>query len=711
MSVSRRQFLKTIGGAGLLYAFRFTPSISSQTNIDDTLPFDIADERCIDVFLDIDYSEWIVFGPDDEVSIFTCRSELGQGLKTALTAVVTQGLDIPQTKLTIFLGDTELCPDDGPTIGSSSTKNVVWGFWIACEKIRNDLVTQASRYLGVSPRELEYRNGGVGLRNKPGRLVNAVELGGKKAVLMSINTQISTANSKAYIDHGILNVNAKQIVTGKLRYVGDVYVPDLLYAGWLCPPYHRRITQLKSADLIAARSIPGVRMVEVIGRSAVVVAERYSSVLKALKTIKAEWAVPLRPEQLNLVDESRSRARLYKEVERLGDVDYGLAASDYVISETYTTQYTSLAQIETDTAVVRLDEGGKRVTAWVSSQYPYRAREEISRCTEIPETNIHVIAMPVGGGFGGKTSNPVTGEAARIAQYAQRPVKLLYSRKDQFQLRGRYKEACVIDLTTGLSANGMMLARKIDIFHDEGNGSANTYAIPHVLTMLYEAEWPVDHATSRGTSYVQLCYAIESHVDMVASSLGMDPVNFRRNNIEFPPLAAVLDVCVEMIGYYNYQPKPNEGIGVAVINHGGRELGAIAAKVFVDRATGRVIVKRICGAFDVGKVINRNTATVGIRGAIAWGIGYALHEEIKLNGHKTETSDLLEYHIPRFSDIPPIEIAFVENYEPDSPRGCGEMPVVPTIGAIANAVYRAIGVRFYSTPITPPKVKKALQSL
>ena len=102
--------------------------------------------------------------------------------------------------------------------------------------------------------------------------------------------------------------------------------------------------------------------------------------------------------------------------------------------------------------------------------------------------------------------------------------------------------------------------------------------------------------------------------------------------------------------------------------------------------------------------------TRGIRGAITWGIGYALHEEIILNGHRTETADLMSYHIPRFSDIPLVEIAFLDNYQPGSPRGCGEMPVIPTIGAIANAVYRAIGVRFHSTPITPEKVKKALKS-
>jgi nicotinate dehydrogenase subunit B len=708
MSVSRRQFLKAMGGAGLLYAVRFAPAASLQQQNPDIFVLDVDDVACVATMLDLDYTEWIAFGAGGKVSVYTGRTELGQGLKTVITAVVTQGLEIPQGKLTIVQGDTELCPDDGPTTGSSATRQVGWGFWLACEKIREDLVTRASRSLKIPAHELQYRGGAVGRKSQKSILKKAFELGSGKAVGLNVNLNTSSSSIKEYVDLGILNVNAKQIVTGKLKYVGDVYLSGELYAGWFCPPYHRKLTGLRSVDFHAARAIPGVKMAEVVGRHPVVAAERYSDVLKALKVIKAQWSVPERPVELRLEDESRARARLDEVKEQEGNVEAGLAASDRVLSETYTTQNTVQAPMETDTALVRMEDGGQRVTVWASSQHPFKAREIVSQFLRMPESSIRVIGMPVGGGFGGKNSNPVNAEAALLARYAGKPVKLLYSRKDQIQLRGRYKEACVIDLTTGVSVDGRMLARKIDIIHDEGFGTKDTYTIPHVLTKLYKAEWPVDHATSRGTSYVQVCFATESHIDMVAALLGIDPVVFRRNNISLPSLISVLDACAEMIGYDNYQPKPNEGIGFAIVNHGGRQLGAIAAEVFVNRSTGHVKVKRICGAFDIGMIINKNTATVGIRGAIIWGIGYALHEEIRMNGHQTHTENLMEYHIPRFSDIPPIEITFLKNYHPESPRGCGEMPVIPTIGAISNAVYRAIGIRFYSTPITPEKVKMAL---
>jgi CO/xanthine dehydrogenase Mo-binding subunit len=137
----------------------------------------------------------------------------------------------------------------------------------------------------------------------------------------------------------------------------------------------------------------------------------------------------------------------------------------------------------------------------------------------------------------------------------------------------------------------------------------------------------------------------------------------------------------------------------------------VAAEVAVDRSSGKVTVRRICGAFDIGTVINRRTAEVCIRGAIVWGIGYALSERIQLNGHRALTASFADYHIPRFSHIPNIEMEFFNNFHPEPlPRGCGEMPVIPTIGAIANAVYNAIGVRFHRTPITPSRIFRALNS-
>ncbi len=706
--MSRRQFLASLGGAGLFYAVRFSPGVSAQTGPYERIPMDLGDAVCKAVLTDTDYTEWIVFGPDDSVSVFTNRTELGQGLKTVITAVVTQGLDISLEKLTVVQGDTDCCPDDGPTYGSAATQVVGWGFWQACLKIRADLVARAARKLGIPAHQLRFTSGGVGIKGKIGKRVSAFELGRGKVVILDIDPKAALAG-KQYVDRGIPNVNGEKIVTGELKYVGDLHMPGQLYGGWLTQPYHPRITRLLSAQMEAAEALPGVKMVNVVRGRVAAVGERYTDVIKALSLVETEWSVPKRSKQLLVEDEARMGAKLEEVKEELGDVEAGLKASDLVISETYTTQYIAHAQIETDAAVAIPEDADGRVTVWVSSQYPYQARKIIADYLDKPQSEVRVIAMPVGGGFGGKIDNPVTMEAAVLAGLAQAPIKLIYSRKNQFQLSSMFKAACIIDVTTGVSADGMMMARKIDSYQDLAEGSTCTYAIPNVMTRAYAADWPFGRAATRGTSYVQTCFATESHVDMVADRLGMDPLDFRRKNVQYPAFVDLIDKCAEMIGYGRSQLGSDEGIGMAIVKHGGAQLGAVAAKVVVDRGTGKIKVKQVCVAFDIGIVVSRNTAIVGIQGGVAWGIGFALSEEVKLNGHSTETEYLSEYRIPRFSDMPPIEIAFLDNHcPPGTVRGCGEMPVIPTIGAIANAVYNAIGIRFYSTPITPEKVKQAL---
>ena len=163
-----------------------------------------------------------------------------------------------------------------------------------------------------------------------------------------------------------------------------------------------------------------------------------------------------------------------------------------------------------------------------------------------------------------------------------------------------------------------------------------------------------------------------------------------------------------MLDYSHYEPPEDNGIGFAICNHGGRELGVVGAEVRVNRRSGRVAVERLAGAFDIGLVINRRLATNGVKSAMIWGLGYALLEEVDLDGHSCYTTGFSNYEIARMSDTPPIDVAYFDNQNPGKPRGCGEMPLPPTTAAIANAVYNAIGVRFYELPLTPERVKAAL---
>lgn len=707
-TLTRREFLRSLGDSCLIYAFCFVPGIGKPQIYYESQPEDIEEIECRAADLEVEYRESIVFDGNGNVSLFCGRTELGQGLATVLTALVTQGLEISREQLTVILGDTDLCPDHGPTVGSAATEQVAWGIWNACLEIRKDLVRQAAKALNLHEKNLIYHQGGVRLKNNPKKIFKPQEISGSNVVFMKLDPKASTTEENGYKDIGITNVNAVAIVTGTRKYAGDLNIPGAIYADWDISPYHPGQTRLKSADLSEALSTPGIERAEVVRGRVVVAGKRYQDVVKGLSKVKTEWYIPNRPKGLRVEEEIRAGANLERIIEQKGDVESGLAASYKVISETYRTHYTSWAQIETDTALAKMEHGGNRVSVWAGSQWPHHGQRLTADLMNLPESSVHINNTPVGGCFGGKVGQPVLREAAELSRRFATPVKLVYSRKNQFQKRSTYKTACILDLTTGVGTDGRILARKIDIYQDLGEGTRETYYSPNSLIRHFKTDMPFRQGNSRGTSYVQIRFAVESHMDMVAEAVGWDPFKFRVLNVELRSFIPMISTCSAMIGYPQSGNLPDEGIGMGICNHGSRQMGAVAAHVKVDRVTGKVHVLRICAAFDIGTVINRHTATACLRGGIIMGLGYVLKEEVKLDGHGCYTEYLGDYGIPRFSDVCPIDIKFLNTQAPGAPRGCGELPVIPAVSAIANAVYNAIGIRFYKTPITPERVLNAL---
>lgn len=710
MEVTRRQFLKSLGSSCLLYAVSFVPGSGMQKVYSEPWPADNEDIECRFYALDTDYLDCFAFHEDGSVTVFAGRTEMGQGLRTVLTALVTQGLDIPSDRLTIILGNTDVCPDHGPTVGSSATEQVAWGIWQACLQIRKDIIRRAAKTHKIPFKDLIYQGGIVRSKREPERVIKPVETGRGKIVYMTLDPQASSSDrvTLEYKDLGLHNVDAESIVTGTLKYAGDLKLPGTLYADWHIAPYHRKLTRLKSVDLSEAQATSGVSRVERIGSKVVAVAERYNDVVKALTRVKSVWEKPNRPKELHVEKEIRAGAVLQEIKEQVGDVNAGLASSYKTVSETYRTHYAAWAPLETYTALAKMEPGGNEVTIWSGSQYPHRVRELASLNLNLPESSIHFINTPIGGAFGGKVAPPVSQEAADLSRRVGLPVKVIYSRKNQFQKRGLFKMACVFDFETGVGTDGKLQARKLDIYQDLGEGTRDTYAAPHILIKHYRTEMPVNQANSRGTSYVQIGFAQESHMDMVAKAIGHDPFELRRNNVVLESFIPLIDACAAMIRYPRSGLGPDEGIGIGLCSHGARQMGVAAAHVKVNRKTGKVHVKEICAAFDIGTIINHRTVTTTLRGGIIWGVGWILREEVKLDGHSVYTEYLTDYGVPRFSDAPEIKLQFLDNEKPGKPRGCGELPVIPTVAAIANAVYHAIGVRFYTTPITPEKVLKAL---
>lgn len=707
MRLTRRSFLELLG-TSTAYAFTFSCSngdspspTANPSSVDGSkLP------NAIRYF--VDYTDWLFIHKDGSVTAHTGRIDMGQGLETVLSNIISQGLQLPSDKVRLVMGDTELCPDDGPTNGSAATQIVGWGYWRACERIREHLITRASEALGAPATELEYRDGAVVGRKDVSRRVEIGEFADGTLHFATIDPKVPYASKTPYTDRRTPNVNAVPIVTGTQIYAGDLFCGEVPYASWLLPEFHTQLTGLESADLEGAARVPGVEHVQRLWKTAMVVGRSFTSVERGLQAMRPRWKVPDRAQTLNVEAELRAGAELERVVEENGVPEDRLAACELVLSETYLTQYASQVPIETETAVAEFEDG--RVTAWTCTQAPFKSRQRVAKRLKIPEEDVHIIAMPVGGGFGVKVGTQAPQIAAEMARESGKRVKVVYSRPHQFFAEARYKESVLVDITSGMTADGKIVARTVDLYQDEGFGTRETYEIGSVRTRLFHTEMPARHGTMRGTSYVQTCFAVESHTDMLAELVGIDPVEFRRKNMYFDAFGPLLDTAAELVGYGAQVLPRDHGIGFAMINHGGRQLGVVSAEVAVNRRTGEIEVVQLNGAFDIGLVININTLTANSKGAMLWGLGFALFEEVELDGHRATINGMSGYRIPRFSDVPPIRIAFHDNVgQARQPRGCGEMPVVPTIGAIANAVHDAVGLRFHTLPMTPKRVLEGLR--
>jgi len=707
MSPTRREVLLGLGGTTLAYAI-----VGCTTQRDGDSPAADPPRRMAEgdprgrPNQDFDVRDWVVVSADGTVTAYSSRTEIGQGFTTVMHDIVGQALELPRERVQIVLGDTDVCPHHGPTTGSAATRYVGWAFWIACHQIKADLVALAAEVADVPAGRLVYERGEIYDREDPTRRTGIGELADGRVRRVIVDPEDDSHRLPVYVDRGTRNVNAEAIVTGTLAYAGDYQPEECVYGAFITPDHHWPLARLRIVSLREARSTPGVVRVQRAGRDYAVLAETYPALRRGLAALNPKWHPPTTPVEFDPEAEIRAAAELVRVVEEVGDPEAELQAGGLRVRETYRTQYMTQVPMETDTAVVETVDD--RITVRMGNQNPFWVRHRIARQEGLAAEQVHVITTPAGGAFGSKADNVIGQDAVRLRELTDQPIKYVYSREEDIRRRGRFKEAVVFDIASAVDGEGHITARTIDIYQDEGHGTQYTYRIPHVRTRLFHTRLPVRHATMRGTSFVQSTFGMESHTDVCAHAAGLDPLEFRRRNVLLEAFEPLIDACGEMLDHGSYRPPRDGGVGYALCNHGGTQLGVVGAEVRVDRATGVITVVRLAGAFDFGLIINRALATNGVKSAMIWGLGAALLEEVRLDGHRCHTTGFSDYRIARMADTPPIEVAYFDNQDPGMPRGCGEMPLPPTVAAIANAVDDAVGIRFHDIPLTPERVRAAL---
>jgi isoquinoline 1-oxidoreductase len=434
----------------------------------------------------------------------------------------------------------------------------------------------------------------------------------------------------------------------------------------------------------------------------------------ALRKIKAEFDVPeATVDDKNIFDHLLNVAPAANVVKQGGDLDAGKTSAAKKFDATYLNSYVAHSAMETHAALAQIE--GDKATVWASTQNPFGARDQIAQAIGFPAEKVRVITPFVGGGFGGKTFNAQAVEAAKLAKAAGKPVQVMWTREEEF-FYDTFRPAAVVKINSGVDGSGKMAFWDYDVFFAGDRGAQQFYTVPNHRTAAHGGGWggtrgshPFATGAWRAPGNNTNTFARESHVDIMAAGAGMDPVEFRLNNLSDARMVRVLKAAAEHFGWTPAKAPSKRGYGVACGIDVGTYVAAIA-EVAVDAAKGTVQVKRVVCAQDMGVVINPEGATIQMEGCITMGLGYALTEEVHFKGGRVLDTNYDTYKIPRFSWVPKIETVLIRNNE-TPPQGGGEPAIILMGALIANAIHDATGTRLFQLPMTPDRVKAAIQKV
>jgi nicotinate dehydrogenase subunit B len=656
-----------------------------------------------------DFNAFLRIGEDGRVTCFTGKIEMGQGPITSLPQMLAEDLDVPLDVVDIVMGDTELCPFDQGTWGSLTTRSFGPLWRAAATEARGVLLELGAENLGVPVDQLVVAQGVISVRGNPEKKVTYGQLtkGQRIERKVTVKPNLKSPADFKIVGKPLRRRDARDKVTGKAHFSGDLRLPGMLYARVLRPPAHGAV--FKSADTTAARAVPDVQVVQ--DGAFVAVLHALPDVAEdALDKVKAQFDPS--PSQLNdenifaHLQEVQASPRVAASG---GSLDEGRKAAARTLKSTYLNSYVAHAAMETHTAIARIE--GDKATIWASTQNPFGAREEIADTLGLPSANVRVITPFVGGGFGGKSANLQAVEAARLAKATGRPVQVMWTREEEF-FNDTFRPAAVVNIDAGLDGSGKLTFWDYDVRFAGDRGAAHFYAIPnHRTTSVGSFSGPAGvHPFRVGAWRAPGCntnsFARESHFDQLAILAGADPVAFRLQHLSDPRMIRVLQAAAEKFGWKSSKGPSGRGLGVACGIDSGSYVATIA-EVAVDRAEGSIKVKRVVCAQEMGLVINPAGATIQMEGCIMMGMGYALTEEIRFKNGALQDTNFDTYAIPRFSWMPKIETVIVPA-DDLPPQGGGEPAIIVMGAVLANAVHDATGARLLQLPMTPARIKAAL---
>jgi nicotinate dehydrogenase subunit B len=652
-----------------------------------------------------DIGSWLHIGEDGVVTVYTGKVEMGQNIRTSLTQAVAEELSVAPEKIRMVMGDTKLTPFDRGTFGSLTTPVMNLQLRRVASAARDVLVGVAAARWNVDRKGLVAAEGKViDAAGKRSLEYAALAKGQLLTATLPAEDPLIPAFQWKVAGQSMPKVDGRDFVTGKHRYPSDQKVPDMLH-GKIVRPAAFGAT-LASLDTTRAEQTPGVTVVH-DGNFVGVAAPTAEIAGRAAAAIKAEWKSDPQPSNKELFEVLKRTAS--EGTDPTGDagrvsegtVDEAMAAAEHRLHQTYTVSYIAHTPLEPRAALAQWE--GDNVTVWTGTQRPFGVRAELAEAFHIPEDQVRVLMPDTGSGYGGKHTGETAIEAARLARAAKRPVRVAWTREEEFTW-AYVRPAGVMELSAGARKDGTITAWEHHNYNSGAAGIRTYYQIANQRIQFHPSRSPLRQGSYRALAATANHFARESFMDELAHGLKMDPLEFRLKNIKNDRLRAVFETGAKKFGWGGAKAA-GHGFGMG----GGYEkLGYIAtfAEIAVNAKSGEVKVVRVVTAFDCGAIVNPDNLRNQIEGSNIMGLGGALFEAIEFENGRILNGRMSEYRVPRFSDVPALETVLIDRKDLPS-VGAGECPMVGLAPAIANAIFDSTGMRLRALPLVPNGLKSS----
>jgi nicotinate dehydrogenase subunit B len=669
-------------------------------------------------------SQRVHFERDGTVSIASGKVELGQGILTALAQIAAEELDIPLEKIRILPASTAHSPDEGVTSGSLSIQDGGKALRTACAELRVLLLERAARVLRVKPSELQVENGTV---RGGGESITFWELADVEGQISGA-APLKPASAYRVVGTNVPRLDLPAKFAGRPSYVQDMVLPGMLHGRVVRPPHGFK-------KLIKTEELKGYSIVRDGSFLGVLAAREEDAIAAAAKLReKCTWEEGTRvPDDIHAwLKEHVAERHIAKEK---ADPAAKARGAKHVRAG-YTKPCIAHASIGPSCALARWRND--KLDVWTHSQGIFGLRQDLAKVLGMREQDIVVAHVEGAGCYGHNGADDVALDAALLARGAAgKPVRVQWMREDEFAWEP-YGAAMAFELEADLDAAGSIVSWRHSLWsnghtHRPGRAKLPTltaaahlarpfelwpavnpalpaggadrnciplYEFPDLMVLNhYVKEMPLRSSSLRSLGGFGNVFAIESFMDECALAAGSDPISFRLRHLRDPRAIAVIEQLVPQ--FRSWKKGENRGHGIAFAKY--KNLGAYCAVLAEVEATHELRVTRLVAAVDVGLAVNPDGVANQIEGGCIQAASWTLKEAWKPGALSWES-----YPILKFSEVPPVTVMSVKSAE--ASVGAGECTMGPTGGAIANALYDALGVRVRDLPLTPERIAAAINA-